>query len=189
MRPLMSCMLAAGLALTGSAAPPQIRDVDGRARDPFKPAGRASVLVFVTSDCPISNAYAPEIQRLCAAYADRGVECALIYEDAGLPAGAVRRHLAEYRYANVVAILDDDRAIAQRAGASVTPQAVVVDAAGRVRYRGRIDDFYAALGRPRRHVTSHDLRDALDAVLAGHAVARPETEALGCYIAPVRKQP
>jgi hypothetical protein len=59
---------------------------------------------------------------------------------------------------------------------------VVLDATGEIRYRGRIDNRYEALGRPRRVVTIRDLRDALDAVLAGRPVARPETTALGCYI-------
>jgi hypothetical protein len=59
---------------------------------------------------------------------------------------------------------------------------VVVDRAGSIRYSGRIDNFYAALGRPRQRVTEHDLRDALDAVLAGRPVPRPRTDAVGCHI-------
>ena len=54
---------------------------------------------------------------------------------------------------------------------------------GAIRYRGRIDNGYADLGKPRQHVTSHDLRVSLDAVLAGRQVPAPETDALGCYIA------
>jgi hypothetical protein len=83
--------------------------------------------------------------------------------------------------------VDDDRTIAGLARAAVTPQAVVVDAAGAIRYRGRIDNLYAALGRRRQQVTVHDLRDALDDVLAGRRVSKPETEALGCSIAAPRR--
>jgi hypothetical protein len=60
---------------------------------------------------------------------------------------------------------------------------VLVDRAGTIRYRGRIDNGYAELGKPRQHVTSHDLRASLEALLAGRPVPTPETEALGCYIA------
>jgi hypothetical protein len=60
---------------------------------------------------------------------------------------------------------------------------VLVDRGGAIRYRGRIDNAYADLGKPRQHVTSHDLRVSLDSVLAGRPVPTPETEALGCYIA------
>jgi hypothetical protein len=58
----------------------------------------------------------------------------------------------------------------------------VIDRTGKIRYRGRIDNFYAALGQTRRQVTEHDLRDALDAIVDGKSVRKSETEALGCFI-------
>jgi len=73
--------------------------------------------------------------------------------------------------------------VATRARATVTPSVVLVDRAGAIRYRGRIDNGYADLGKPRQHVTSHDLRVSLDALLAGRQVPVSETDALGCYIA------
>ena len=161
---------------------PAIRDIDGWLHRPFETAGAVTVLLFVASDCPISNSYAPEIQSVCATYGGKGVRCLLIYEDDRLEPGAVRAHLAAYRYSGVAAAVDADRAIARAAGATVTPEAVLVDRAGTVRYRGRIDNLYAALGTTRQQVTSHDLRDALDAVLGGRQVPHPETEALGCFI-------
>jgi hypothetical protein len=163
-----------------------VRDVSGRALEPFKPADSANVIFFVQTDCPISNWYAPTIQRVCGEFASRGVGCSLIYEDVELPGtrldDQVRRHLQEYRYDRMPAVVDRSRAVASRARATITPQAVVVDRTGAIRYRGRIDNAYADLGRPRQQVTSHELRDALDAVLAGRAVTKPETEALGCFI-------
>jgi len=150
----------------------------------FAPAGVAGVLFFVASDCPISNGYAPEIQRICNDYRAKGVSCSLVYEDASIDDARVRAHRDAYGYGDMTAVIDGDRAIARRAKATVTPQAVVIGRGGIVRYRGRIDNQYAALGKPRRVVTMHDVRDALDAVIAGRAVAHPETEAFGCFIAP-----
>ena len=147
--------------------------------DPASPR----VLFFVASDCPISNGYAPEIQRLCAEYGRRGVRCSLVYEDVAIDPAAMRKHLDEYGYRGMPAVADRDRSIARRNGASITPEAVLIDVNGNTRYRGRIDNRYAELGKPRRVVTVHDLRDALDAVLAGKPVAHPETTALGCHIA------
>jgi hypothetical protein len=187
-------LLATLVLVAASRGPAQIRDVDGRALTPFKPTGAASVIFFVATDCPISNTYAPEIQRVCRDYAPRGVSCSLIYEDVETSSTRldddVRKHLKEYRYSAVPAAVDRSRAIAKQAKATVTPQAVVIDRTGEIRYRGRIDNFYAAFGKTRQQVTEHDLRNALDAVLAGKPVAKPETEALGCYIvdpATVRK--
>jgi hypothetical protein len=177
---LLSIALTAG-PLAGS---PAIRDIDGRLHRPFEPADRASVLLFVTSDCPISNAYAPEIQSVCAASARRGVPCLLLYEDVRITPAAVRAHRDTFRYAGVAAAVDGDRAIARAAGASITPEALVIDRAGNVRYRGRIDNLYVGLGRRRHAATVHDLRDAIDAVLSDRPVATPRTEAFGCYIPP-----
>lgn len=183
-------LLGATLALNaaGDAAAPRIRDLNGRMLAPLAPAGTANVLFFVQTDCPVSNSYAPEIQRVCREYSDRGVGCALFYEDVeiGVPAArldeAARRHQREYRYGGIPAAVDRTRAIAAHVKATITPQAVVVDRGGVVRYSGRIDNFYAALGRPRQRVTEHDLRNALDALVAGKPVPRPRTDAIGCHI-------
>jgi DNA-binding transcriptional LysR family regulator len=170
------CVLA---LLAGSL---QIRGINGGVLRPLEPAGVANVLFFVATDCPVSNSYAPEIQRICGAYAARGISCALIYEEAGLTAAGARKHLDDHLYRGMPAAIDRDGALAARVRASVTPEAVVVDRHGAIRYRGRIDNFYAALGRPRQVVTAHDLLDALNAVVDGRPVAIAETEAVGCYI-------
>jgi len=79
---------------------------------------------------------------------------------------------------------DDHRTISQGARATITPAAAVIDSSGAVRYRGRIDDLYPALGQRRRVATTHDLADAVEAVVSGRVVAHPETEAVGCFIGP-----
>lgn len=142
----------------------------------------------MSTDCPVSNAYAPEIQRVCAAYRAKGVSCALIYEDARVSAPDVRRHLDEHHYRSIPAAIDADASLAVRVNASVTPQTVVIDRAGAIRYRGRIDNFYVAFGHSRQVVTVHDLRDALDALLAGSPVAAPVTEPIGCFIVPANQR-
>lgn len=143
---------------------------------------RARLAIFVTSDCPISNYYAPTVQEICRAYAERGVACALVYEDVDFDETRMRQHGEEYGY-RLPASIDRDRALARRLGATVTPQVVVTDDTGAIRYRGRIDNRYETLGSPRRVVTEHSLREALDAIVAGRRVARSETRALGCHIA------
>jgi thiol-disulfide isomerase/thioredoxin len=166
----------------------QLRDVNGVVVKPFAAGPQASIAFFVATDCPVSNAYAPEIQRVCREYSGRGVGCALIYEDVETTQGGaslpqqVRGHLDEYKYTGIPAAVDGNRAAAAVAKATITPTAVVVDRGGAIRYRGRIDNLYAALGKTRQQVTSHDLRDALDAVLAGRPVPHPETESIGCFI-------
>lgn len=187
----MRGFIVLALALTLSAAhvrPIAIADLDGVVRHPFTPDRRAALLLFVSTDCPISNAYAPEVQRVCADYAERGVDCLLLYEDARVTPDAVRRHREAYGLGRIAAAIDADRAVASAAGATITPEAAVVDRTGSIRYRGRIDDLYVDLRRRRPAATSHDLRTAIDAVLAGRPVARSRIPATGCYIAPPWKE-
>jgi hypothetical protein len=103
-------------------------------------------------------------------------------------AAAVRRHLDDYRYQRLPAVIDADGAIAARVGATITPEAAVIDRTGAVRYRGRIDNLYAALGRPRQVVTAHDLDDVLTAIANGRPVPRREAPAIGCYIVPAKQR-
>jgi len=186
--------VATNAGVTGSAFQVSARqtesilDIDGLLHDPFRPAGAANVIVFVATDCPISNSYAPEIQRICRDYRSRGVACFLMYEDVDVTSSptplneAVKEHVREFRYVDVPAVVDRSRRIARRAKASITPQAVVIGREGEIRYRGRIDNLYVAFGKRRPRATEHDLRDALDAVLERRPVRKVETEALGCFI-------
>jgi hypothetical protein len=179
---LIPLLIFSAFTLAAATLPVQIRSIDGALLSPFRPAGRANILFFLSSDCPISNSYAPKIQQLCLEYGTKGVGCSLFYEDIKLSAAEARKHLDEYAYRRIPAAIDDVRKIAKEARATITPEAVVVDAKGDIRYRGRIDNFYAGLGKPRQVVTSHDVRDAVEAVLAGKRVANPETQSFGCYI-------
>jgi AhpC/TSA family protein len=158
-----------------------VRDVDGKPWTLLTPAGhQLDLLFFISSDCPISNRYAPEIQRVCSDYRSRGVRCFAVYPDAPDDA-AVTRHRQEYGFGAVPGIIDRDRSIVRAVGPRVTPEVAVYSSTGRV-YKGRIDDLYIDAGRARRAATRHDLRLALDAALGGAPIAPSETEAVGCFI-------
>jgi hypothetical protein len=160
-----------------------LRDVAGVDRQPLKVAkGKAEALFFVTQDCPISNYYSHEIRRICDGYASRGLNCELVYIDPTISDAAAAKHAEEYGYGDYPKFVDRKHVLVEATGATVTPQAVVIRDDGKIAYSGRIDNFYAALGKPRRVVTEHDLRDALDALFAGRPIARPETPPVGCYI-------
>jgi hypothetical protein len=160
-----------------------VRDVEGHVLKPLDPSGAAEILFFITNDCPIANSYAPEIQRICGEYASKGVACELVYSDLSLDIAAIRKHHADFSYPQTIpAVRDTAHKLADATGATITPEAVVVGKGGKVLYRGRIDNFYAALGKPRRQATEHDLRQALDEMLAGKPVTHPQTQSVGCYI-------
>jgi hypothetical protein len=144
---------------------------------------KAIVYIFTSTDCPVSNRYAPEIRRIVERFADHGVVFRLVYPGKADRVDAIREHLTAFSYAGTVeAVRDPDFALVRFSRATITPEAVVI-VNHTVAYRGRIDDRVVDLGVDRPAPTVHDLADALDAVLAGRPVAHPVTQAVGCFIA------
>ena len=176
----MALLVAHYLWMAVTLLPVQVSDADGHSVRPLDVQGSpAVVLVFVATDCPISNSYAPEVQRIMAEHRTDGLRFYLVYADA--TAAEAKAHEAAYGY-RCPALLDPDHVLAARVGATVTPEVAVVGDGGRLLYRGRIDDRYVDFGRKRPAATTHDLRTALAAVAAGRPVEIPLTRAVGCPI-------
>lgn len=168
-------------ARPGPLTDPVYADLNGVPRHPLDPGRKtASVLFFYGHDCPVSNGYAPEINRICSGYSNFNFY--VVQVGADLTATAARAHARQYHLRAPV-LLDPRHELVKVAGATVTPEAVVLGRGGEILYRGRIDNQYAALGKQRRAgATQHDLRDALDAIGAGKPVGVKETTAVGCLI-------
>jgi hypothetical protein len=153
--------------------------------DPFAAHGeKALVLLFVRTDCPISNRYAPEIQRLYKTYEPQGVDFRLVYPERDLTAAAIEKHRREYSY-SIPALSDTGHRYAARAKVRTTPE-VAVFIHSELVYRGRIDDRYIDFGKFRNEASKHDLEEVLAAVVAGKAMHFRETKAIGCAIEDLR---
>ena len=139
-----------------------------------------AVFVFVKTKCPIANYYQPTLRRLAAEWGE-DVTLVQVHTEARVDAAAARTHRDEYDAAGVI-VLDAEQRLVNAFDATVTPEAVVVDASGGVRYRGRVDDTYLAFGKRRQVATSPDLANAVAAVLSGDPVPVAKTEAVGCRI-------
>ena len=173
---------AATRSHTAATFSPQFVDVEGHTHQPFAIAEtKALALVFVLPDCPIANSVIPELNRLHAEYADRGVTLLLVHADSEVTAEQAQEHAREYEV-HCPVLLDPRHEWVERAEATTTPEAAVFTRNGELAYRGRINDLYAALGKRRSQPTQPDLKAALDAILAGKPVAVPRTEAVGCPI-------
>ena len=147
-------------------------------------ADRPTVYVFTTTDCPISNRYAPEIQRLAKKFGEEA-KFVLVYSVPSDSPRAIGAHHNKFRY-SISYVRDADQALMKKTGVTVTPEVAVMRGSTLV-YRGRIDDRFVELGRERPKPTTHDLEDALTAVIAGKAVARKETRAIGCILSDLVK--
>jgi len=149
--------------------------------DVFSPPGeKALVLLFIRTDCPISNRYAPELQRLYEHYSPKGIDFRLVYVEPGITVAAAEEHRREYGY-TIPAVVDPGHEYVKRGRAGITPEASVF-VYGELVYHGRIDDRYVAIGKERPRALHHDLEEVLAAVLARKAIPRRETTAIGCAI-------
>ena len=181
---LVSCAAAGYGGLTvaqGSLA----ENLDGKAADPFKSAaGQVTVLLFVRTDCPISNRYAPTIQKVAEKFSGKA-KFWLVYPDADESVARIRAHDEEFHYA-IPALRDVHHALVKRAQAEITPEAAVFAPSGKLSYHGRIDNWYEDFGRSRATPTTHELEDAIRNALDGKAAGPTHVSAVGCYIADVK---
>lgn len=160
-------------------------DLDGQPRNvlgsPASSGTKLVAFVFARTDCPISNAYAPEIRELHSGFAAQGVEFWLVFGTNESPE-LIRRHLADFRYP-CGALRDAHHAFAKQSRVLVTPEAAVYrKETGELLFHGRIDDRYEALNVRRPAPTVRDLQAALADLLAGRPAKAPAGPAVGCII-------
>ena len=135
-----------------------------------------SVLIFVAVQCPVSNAYNDRMEKLAQDYKARGINVIGINANAAETGESVKAHAVANKLTFPL-LKDPSNKIADRLGASVTPEAYLLDASNKLLYRGRIDN-----SKNGDQITSSELRDAIEATLAGKPVAKTTANAFGCSI-------
>ena len=144
-------------------------------------SAKVVALVFVSTECPISNKFAPELERLRTKFSTNDVSLVLVYPNASDTDEKIEQHRRDYRLTGQFK-RDSKRLLVKKAGVTVTPEAAVFDEKRALVYRGRVNDQYLALGKGRPLPTQHDLEDAITALLAGKKPRPSRTEAVGCLI-------
>lgn len=169
------------LVLATASAQNTALDLHGKPTDPLKLApGKVVVLAFVRTDCPVSNRYAPTLQKLSAAYADKAVFW-LVYPSKAETAEAIQKHEREYGY-KFPALRDPQHVLVKESQIEITPEVAVFDRERRLVYHGRIDNLYVEIGRVRSAATTHELEDAIRAAQNGQLPIVSSTQSVGCYI-------
>ena len=152
-------------------------DVNGTERSLKSLAGKnGTVLLFIAVQCPISNAYNERMEQLAQEYKAKGIAVVGINSNVAEDAAAVKAHAAEHKLSFPI-LKDPGNKIADKLGASVTPEAYFLDTSNKLLYHGRIDN-----SRNAAQVETSDLRNALDAALSGKPVEKTEAKAFGCSI-------
>ena len=145
------------------------------------PSPGLTVHVFLSTECPISQQYVRQLTDLHRRYKPLGIRFVAWFPLHTDSPRAIRQFQKEYSL-SFTGKPDPDARLARQLRVRVTPEVVLMQADGQTAYQGAIDDWYVALGKHRPEARLHYLRDALDAVLAGNAVAIVKTEAVGCLV-------
>ena len=189
---LSCCLVAALLGPTAEAtdelpslAGVEIMDLNGAKYTLGQGGAKLTVLVFLGTECPISNGYAPSLKRLHETFSGRDVVLLGVHCDPDVTADQARAHAREYELP-LALVLDHPQRLAQACGVTTVPTAVVIDKEGRIRYRGRIDNRYVSPGVRRPEATVYDLKGAMESALAGKQPNPATTEPIGCPLPPPR---
>lgn len=163
--------------------PISVVDLAGRRHVIPSPEASATVAVFITPDCPVANRVIPTLKKLTSDFVQQKVEFYYVYVDASFASDKIREHAKEYALPGFQ-VFDTRQDLVRAVGARWTPECVIVDRTGQVRYRGRVSDLYADHSRIRIDPVRQDLRIALEECLAGKKVTQPTTPVVGCDIPP-----
>lgn len=172
----------AARGLPGQSEHAKARGVDlaGKPLDPFeKSQGKPLVLIYVRTDCPVSNRYAPALEAFGKKYAERAVFM-LVYPDKTETPQAIGKHIKAYGLA-FMPVRDPEHELVKLGEVEITPEVAVFNAQRELIYHGRIDNWYEDFGRARPAPTTHELDEALQAVLSGRS-APASVGGVGCYI-------
>jgi peroxiredoxin len=170
--------LAAAALEIGTAAPDfQLNTLDGKAfsLSSAAKAHKAVVVMFISTQCPYSNAYNDQMRDLARAYSGRGVLFVGINSNKTEDTTDAIAHAKAHGHAFPI-VKDPNNKVADLYDARRTPEVYVLDSDGKLRYHGRISEDHE------NPSSSPDLKNALDSFLAGKPIARTETKAFGCTI-------
>lgn len=169
--------LPAPLAIGATIPEFSLPDANGKTQSLSSLKGKnGTVLIFVAVQCPVSNAYNERMEKLAQDYKARGIAVVGINSNVAESAEAVKAHAATNDLSFPI-LKDPSNKVADQLGATVTPEAYVLDASNKLIYRGRIDN-----NRNVGQITATELRDALEASLAGKPVSKSVATAFGCSI-------
>jgi len=141
---------------------------------------KAVAVIFIATQCPYSNAFNHVMAKLAREYADRGVAFVGINANKTEPSARVADH-ARAQNLGFLVLKDENNVIADRLGASVTPEVFLLDNTWTLRYHGALGNSARPTTKP-EEATDAEFRPALEAVLAGQSVTKAETKAFGCTI-------
>jgi thiol-disulfide isomerase/thioredoxin len=145
------------------------------------PEVKATGLVFMTSECPLCRKSIPELNRIADEFSKRSAVFLGVLYDPSLTRNEARKFAEDFGV-DFPILFDASGELANYFKPTHVPEAFVLNGEGVQTYRGRINDLYAEVNKPRPAISSHDLRMAMEKTLAGEILEPLQTPAVGCRL-------
>ncbi len=146
-----------------------------------KVTGKARVYYFLSPECPLCQSYSLTIRQLYAEFSKQGIEMVGIIPGTDFTITTIAEYNKQYNIPMPLYI-DEQLKLVQKYKVTITPEVVVLDKAGKVVYQGRIDNWAYELGKKRKVITEHNLKDALTSIVQHKPIVVSKTKAVGCFI-------
>ncbi|MBA2407081.1 MAG: redoxin domain-containing protein [Chitinophagales bacterium] len=142
---------------------------------------KGAVIVFLQPECPFCNSYGKTLKQLDSICIQKRISFLGIVSGKNYSEAEIKTYLDKHHLTNPI-LLDPDFTLQKQLGATITPEAFLINNKGKMLYRGMIDNWGYEIGKVRAHVSDHYLLDAIEAYLQNKPIAPDSTKAIGCYI-------
>ncbi len=147
----------------------------------FSPQTKATVIYFLSPECPLCQSYTLTINQLAKTYQNKGIAFVGVVPGKDYSIASILHYKRNYQL-SIPLLVDPQLKLTKTLGATITPKAFVISNQQKVLYKGRIDNWAYELGKKRKVITEHNLKDALEALLHHQAIKVTQTKAVGCFI-------
>lgn len=148
---------------------------------PFSANAKATVIYFLSPECPLCQSYTLTINNLATAYKSKGIAFIGIVPGKEHSLSTILNYKRSYKL-NLTILVDEQLKLTKQLGATITPEVIVLSTQKQILYKGRIDNWAYELGRKRKVITDHNLKDAIEAILHHQPIKTTQTKAVGCFI-------
>jgi peroxiredoxin len=167
---------AAGAEIGSKLESFQLRDLSGEARSLYSYSGKIVVLVFWSFKCPVSLEYNDRVEKLQKKYFEKGI-AVIGVAPMEISADEIRMNVENLKIQYPI-MMDFDGNLAEKLGATHTPEVFILDGSSVLRYRGALDNNKKT-GESGRIAY---VEEAVDSIIAKRNIAAPETRPFGCSI-------
>lgn len=141
----------------------------------------ATVYVMISPECPLCQSYSRTLIQLYDAYFKRGITFYGIVPGKNYSEEKIKEFISTYSIPFEI-VIDTDKKFTRYVNAHITPEVFLINHLDEIVYSGRIDNWAYELGKKRKVITQHDLRDALESIINKQPVKVVKTKAIGCFI-------